>query len=278
MQTFKKFLLENNTYSHDEIIQAIKRDCQPYLSHTSADAPMYRGAHMPEAYAFSPPITNRPALHSAPSSTNFFNMMIYAGFGIENIRSKTLFTTGSHHQARSYGPLYFAFPKGDFSILYSHKISDSLTSNSTLFNHFGLSLSKKLKTDESIGDYLVYKLFGAVHKDDLLYIFSDSKNGEKELHKILSESDPIKYEKIFKNVKLFDVITAALKSTAQEYYNIATPKDVLAAIKDHSELFIYESEGLYMMSVPDVMMHYKLTNSPSLYKQAYGMIISELGL
>lgn len=104
----------------------ILQDCKPFLS-MIGPVPMLRGAASGPAFSKRSIRENRIPRNSGHNSFFqwFFNACIEKTFGIKNIRTSSLFVSGSESTAFFYGNPYFIFPIGDFDFIWSPKVTDS---------------------------------------------------------------------------------------------------------------------------------------------------------
>ncbi len=108
----------------------LKRDCQ-YFFKESKDLPMMRGHSYfaKEEVLFSKKQIRQDRNPRSSGHDSFFNWShntyFKETFGVNNIRSSSLFVTGSDATARYYGDLYFIFPIGEFDYYWTSFVADS---------------------------------------------------------------------------------------------------------------------------------------------------------
>lgn len=104
----------------------ILQDCKPFLSMIDT-VPMLRGAASGTAFSRKTIRENRKPRNSGHNSFFqwFFNACIEKTFGVKNVRTSSLFVSGSESTAFFYGNPYFIFPIGNFDFIWSPKVNDS---------------------------------------------------------------------------------------------------------------------------------------------------------
>jgi hypothetical protein len=239
---FKTFLQENQTFRNlEEIVAEIKKDCQPYLSQIEHERKgMMRGFHGAQRGYYERP-TNRHPRDTTPLFNFMFDVGFIAAFGIQDVRTKTVFATGDEKNARVYGDLSFVFPKGEFEFYWSRTIGDVLDFDyyfyrsivRNLIQH-GFKPDVEHPTDNDdirMGREVWQKLWvkGVWSRD----ILNGKANAtiQKELG-VTSEA-----------------LVAACKETFQDYYR---NDDLGRAIESGNEIMITKSDGYYMIPASDI--------------------------
>lgn len=248
MITFKSFL-ENKT--DNSALANIKRDCQKFLSAT--DSPLYRGVGLADdKITFVDHPVERRAKDSGRMWNMLFNYAAHKLFGIEDIRKKSIFATGSVTQARVYGAVVMIFPKGDFECLGSTIIHD--TYNDIYFDRdLDLKFEKVLKFADAISpSYLdeqeVWEIISHITADindemeftnQLIHYFEEAKKNGRPRIKMATVDATAS--------KLYDIILQNAVSVLTEG-NIKQ-MSIDKAIATRNEIAIYESEGYYAVSL-----------------------------
>ena len=117
-------LLEEKDIDIDKISKLIKRDCKKFLKE-SQKRPVYRGIseRQFEFKKFKVRKDRKPtdmdiSLHK-DINTKFKEL-----HGVKNIRSVSLFGTGSIEHVERYGEAYYIFPIGNYTYWWSPKVVD----------------------------------------------------------------------------------------------------------------------------------------------------------
>lgn len=106
-----------------EILELIKRDCQPFLKH-HPDGLMFRGMKNKGVGAFKQSVRgDRKPKNMLPELHSKIDDWFQTKFGIK-ARSETVFVTGDFNDARSYGKAYAVFPIGEFDFVWSPEVGD----------------------------------------------------------------------------------------------------------------------------------------------------------
>lgn len=120
----------------------IKQDCQFFLKE-SGQLPMMRGVapkrnETGNFKTFSKHAVRTDRKPRSSSGDSFFNWSFDTffkdKFGINRIRSSSMFVTGSESVARYYGDLTFVFPINKFEYIWSPNVNDSYEDNDFLYN------------------------------------------------------------------------------------------------------------------------------------------------
>jgi len=122
-------LINEDTESHPNILAAITKDCQPFLSRLGGklgDHPLYRGMNGDNALKGltrkKVRLFDREPMSTARIKHERYNNYFEEMYG-EPFRN-SLFATGSIEQANYYGAVHAVFPIGEFSWLWSPIIED----------------------------------------------------------------------------------------------------------------------------------------------------------
>ena len=142
------------------IKEKILQDCKPFLSMVGT-VPMLRGAASGEPFSKKSIRENRTPRNSGHNAFFqwFFNACIEKTFGIKNIRTSSLFVSGSESSAFFYGNPYFIFPIESFDFIWSPKVTDSYEDLDFVFkqifkaNVFGSRSEYYKFTDEILTPY-----------------------------------------------------------------------------------------------------------------------------
>jgi adenylate kinase family enzyme len=127
----------------DQIVSAIKRDCQPWLAE-SGGLVVYRGMSNVDNLDFfkETPSKNRTPTDTE-SSVHFRAISLMKEMGYVAHRGNGLFVSGSEATANRYGTAYVVFPIGDFKYTWSPEIHDFFAES--LFRKMGSMSDQKLK-------------------------------------------------------------------------------------------------------------------------------------
>ena len=248
---FKEFLAEDSGQgftigSFDDAISSIKRDCKQYLIESKGQM-LYRGMgrKLSTEARYSPhPEDRRPK-----DSTNHLNFMFNAAcelaFGVEDIRTKTIFATSDNEDAHFYGDIHYFFPSGNYKYLWSSKISDSGVSEGE--NKMLDILAKKLSSNGFTLDPLDFK-------GGFLKSYALTKSPSEWIEKIQQGNT----RTIASTAKYFGLLGSkvdmefphlllkSLTETFQDLYD--NSKHFKTAAGSGNEIMFYETDGYY--SIP----------------------------
>ena len=135
MISFKRFLLNENSIEYIKVAKdnlsdlrsLILRDCQPFLNE-SQYMPLYRGMRLTPATPFAAKVIHpkdREPIDSGLIYNDVLNTSFKNRFGVENVRKRSIYTSGSFTTASMYGREYFFFPIGQIDYTFFPGISDS---------------------------------------------------------------------------------------------------------------------------------------------------------
>jgi hypothetical protein len=254
---FLEFLNEEQArkYSIEGACPDIKSECQPFLT-SAPDYPLFRGISRnrnDETVLFSNQPTNRSPRDSNPPFNCLFNLMIMASFGIPDIRKRSIFCTGDRTTTFEYGYPHYVFPKGDYKILYSMSVIDSINYEdewSKDIAHYIIDHVKELKHTEAYDlriDSLFYRYADELtswNKDWMTNPQEDQAEWFLEKFK-LCVSTPLIKSKLdhLEPRELVKLFHDALKEMGTKLYT--DDQNIKRAIKSGNEIFLYESEGYY---------------------------------
>ena len=132
----KEFVIENDEVDYTQLINLIKKNCQPYLEVVSSTGgkPLYRGMNgfTGNAYKTYAPRPDRKPLDTPAEIHNEFNkaFVTHHGYPFRN----GIFTTGDRSEAGRYGStIAVVLPVGEPKFVWSEDISDLFY----LLNHEG---------------------------------------------------------------------------------------------------------------------------------------------
>lgn len=255
MITFKQFINENATgkqYSLTEICKKISDECGEFLTQ-SGNLPLMRGltatlgrGHPPQE--IEQPV-DRPPKDSDAGFNIFFNAGIQAVHKIREIRSKTLYATGSAIQARQYGNIMYVFPKDGFKFLYSASVEDSYEDSSNLYvllcdklSAAGVPINKY-----EFGLLLKYLVSEGVTAEDLLR--------SPRIPKMLDQYYDGEISNIYNpTIKMGDVFRKCLADTFKELdFRSDSIKNAISA---KTEISFYQSEGYYLVPLQAIRNHF----------------------
>lgn len=238
---FKEFLSETKIADLATIVDLIKKDCRPFLNARGEDF-MFRGMTLFKISGTEITSLDINSPHSFPHPTGrkpkdsgnskFFNFMFNAGcelaFGVEDIRTRSIFGTGDYEQSLEYGTTFLMFPRGEFKFVASDTIKDS-------YESIDLILSSLYNGDISGKTYrqLSQNLI------DLVNVTTASEWVKKP--GIVTQSGDEEYN---------ENLCKALKKTYEKYY---TNKDFKTHLRAGNEILIYESSGYYSIPVKTIV-------------------------
>lgn len=127
---FKEYLNEQNDGNIKEILEKIKKDCQPFLKDLKKASPLddllYSGRKKSESAFKGTVRKNRNPKDTPLDVHNWLDNWFEENFGIK-ARSNSIITTGDSDVAKGYGNLYVIFPIGNYEIIWSPRINDLYT-------------------------------------------------------------------------------------------------------------------------------------------------------
>ena len=242
MITFKTFLEQK---SNGVSLRDIKRDCRLFLSETKS--PLYRGVgSAPDNIRFNDHPTARRPKDSSPMWNQMFNYASAKLFGVENIRRKSIFASGSITQARTYGDVVLIMLAGNYKCLSSSVIND--TYNDLNFDEgLDLKFEKVLKFSSDEYPYLSETALW-----DILSEIRAPLDDEMDFTNEMIES----FERAKKNFTKINVSAVErnssklYKTILQHCIEMLKEKDIRQmniekAISTKNEIAIYESAGHY---------------------------------
>lgn len=120
-------LIESPKTSTQDLHQGadqIVKYCQPYLQQGGGlDYDLFRGTDAIEPVVYKAMRSNRTPLNTSQSTQQLLDQWFIKKFG-HPYRSSGIYTTGDRNEAAEYGDVYRIFPIGQFSFVWSPKISD----------------------------------------------------------------------------------------------------------------------------------------------------------
>lgn len=255
MISFKTFLQEKDLdlvpFLH--LCDRISSECGQFLKE-SQGKPLYRGARVVAGNSQIPLELPHPKGRSPKDSNPGFNLFYNAGMqmimGIPEIRKQIVYATGATKLAKSFGFLYFFFPKDGYKFLYAGSINDSYVDSDGIY----ISLSNAL-TDAGcpINRYHTEQMFD--HLVSLGITPADIAANSVETRNKLNAYYTSEYEDEYsEGGKLGEVLAKCLKDTF-EALNYKTT-DLHKAITSLNEVGFYESDGYYMLPLDSVRKHF----------------------
>ena len=258
--TFRRFIRESEAPSMAEIRDRLVRECGEFMAQAHG-LPAYRGINGvddPWGQELHPHPSGRPPLSSSLGFVMMFNTMAELGTGEKEMRSHTMFMTGSARNARAYGKLYYVFPKGDIEFIWSPQIRDSYINDTSTYAEVADSVSRSL---EAAGAK-------ALIQPSTIEIFFQTMNTrhggnwmshadvEENCRTLFIEASDAKL-RIPSAVKLFPIIRAALHKTFDLHYRST---GLPAALESFSEILVYKSEGYYALPISSVVKAWAIHN------------------
>ena len=171
---FKTFLIESSTYSLEQAMEHIRRECTAFLR-ASQGKPLMRGIAKERIKGsdivridqskvlFTDHPSNRPPRDSDDGFNFMFNAMMDVAFQEENIRRHSVFVTGSRSVAQMYGNVNFVFPAGTIKYLWSKQIDDSYESDHEIeeIMYSYLHDTEAVKSVKDVGTLFTYCPYAA---------------------------------------------------------------------------------------------------------------------
>lgn len=283
---FLQFLNEEQArkYSIAGACPVINKECQPFLNDSNGHELMRGISRDPrdETVLFTPQPTNRNPRDSSVPFNTLFNLTIYAAFGIEKIRQHSVFCTGNHAETHEYGDAHYIFPKGEYKILYSIKVIDSVNYEDEWTNdlsHYIIDGIKELKLINYLSLHVskfIYSSSDELNSWDLDWLTNPSDEQAKWFFErfkslvdksILSKFDNIKHKELIK------AFYEGLKKIGKDFY--INDNDIVKAIKSDGEILMYESSGYF--AVPrKAIADYSEEGSNNVYTHLLDKIKNEI--
>lgn len=108
----------------EDKLELILRDCQPILKEIGTKYTLLRGIRDSFMFRKFSVWQNRSPVDISPEGQNAFNEAFEKIYGIKDIRSKAVFTTGHCDNAEEYGQVYLIFPIGNYTYWWSPQSED----------------------------------------------------------------------------------------------------------------------------------------------------------
>lgn len=118
-------LLQESQYpSMDDFLTVLARECSDAINN---DIILFRGMESSQDFGKWPIRTDRISLSRNFVGTVIFNEAFRVTHGIEDVRNKSLFTSTSYTDAKTYGQGYYVFPVNGSQLIFAPGVDDSLT-------------------------------------------------------------------------------------------------------------------------------------------------------
>jgi hypothetical protein len=266
---FLDFLNEtsNRAYSPQhvvsKVIPEIGSECQAFLG-AAAGMPLYRGIGAADDIPrFTMHPVERPPRDSTLGQNCVFNLMILAAFGIDKIRQHSIFCTGDLRECAEYGTPNYIFPRGNFKILYSTKVKDSIMYAGKWIQSIEAYIIANGKGMEVFkeGDLLLTSFFEITASIfslwDLGWVKRPSDNQCEEILRWMKQSatSPMsdKQKAAFDEIgaeEITQLLIKALRDLGKKFY--CYDGDIETAIKSRCEILIFQSDGYFSVPLNDV--------------------------
>jgi hypothetical protein len=242
---FKTFLTEEQFSSMDELLSKINDDCFQFFREGGTQKALYRGfgkKNGMQSDTIKGYFLEHPENRTSRDSDGAFNFMFNAGaeaaFGERDIRTKSIFCTGSHKLAIVYGKLNFMFPAGDLDYIWSSTITDSFEEKRKFYEGTTRDLN--------------------IHAQDFVELM-DMFGNRMSPHSFVTNEDP---DDIAIGIKdCMDEDREGVPPTGEEivdslgefFRDRYTNNDNLErAIRSNNEILINKSSGYYLVPVVNV--------------------------
>lgn len=122
--SFKDYLVEDTVLTIKEIYNSIKNECSEFLKESRGN-PLYRGIKdSKNPFLEIVPREDRKPRDSYIKSQETFNKFFFEHYGVKDIRSRAVFTSGSLQDVNEYGFTYAIFPVDGYTYWWSPKVFD----------------------------------------------------------------------------------------------------------------------------------------------------------
>ena len=254
---FKQFIAENDGYSLDQIAKEIKRNCKPFLDEANGE-PLLRGIKAVSDIRINSQPRNRLPKDSDPGFNFMFNAGVHLAFGIEAVRPKSFYATGAEQQARTFGPLNFIFPIGEFSYMWSITIEDSYEKSSHIYHKILDNL--KVRGFSSYYVELLFSYLADQYEDYTVWMNEDDEKTQQTIINVLRQNVAHDNEEgveslaaVAVNKNFAQKLKAATKQSIKDLYLNNT--DFHDALRSKNEIAITESGGYYSIPVATISDH-----------------------
>ena len=248
---FKQFIAENDGYSLDQITKEIKRNCKPFLDEANGE-PIFRGIRAVDSIKINPQPFNRMPKDSDSGFNFMFNAGTHLAFGIEAVRPKSFYVTGDWRQARTFGPLNFIFPIGEFSFMWSDSIDDSYEKSSNIYHQILDNL--KVRGFSKYYVELLFSYLADLYEDYTVWMNEDDEKTQQTIINALranvahdNEEGVESLAAVAVNKNFAQKLKAATKQAMKDLYSNNT--NFYDAVKSKNEVAITESGGYYNIPV-----------------------------
>lgn len=254
---FKQFIAENDGYSLDQIAKEIKRNCKPFLDEANGE-PLLRGIKAVSDIRINSQPRNRLPKDSDTGFNFMFNAGVHLAFGIEAVRPKSFYATGAEQQARTFGPLNFIFPIGEFSYMWSITIEDSYEKSSHIYHKILDNL--KIRGFSSYYVELLFSYLADQYEDYTVWMNEDDEKTQQTIINVLRQNVAHDNEEgveslaaVAVNKNFAQKLKAATKQSIKDLYLNNT--DFHDALRSKNEIAITESGGYYSIPVATISDH-----------------------
>lgn len=259
----------------EAVCEEIRHHCKQYLS-MNIEKPIYRG--VPQRYQVAG-FTHHPDDRTSKDSGavfNFtFNVGFEAAFGEPTIRKHSIFATADYAEANQYGPPAFFFPVGQFKYAWCKDITDSYGSDSFIEGRFldkFFERSGGSKTGSSTKFHRIFHfVLHSISPEQFL------KDKEKATHLLTTAKNHFWPD--CPTEDLYAEIVKALEAAFKELY--VDSKDLMSAVKHHSEILFYKSSGYYLIPYEMVVEAMTADGKPGTHfneVERYNFLLGRLGV
>lgn len=118
-------LLQESQYpSMDDFLTVLVRECSDAIQNNVV---LFRGMESSQRFGKWPIRTDRISLSRNYVGTVIFNEAFRVTHGITDVRNKSLFSSTSYADAKTYGEVFYVFPVNGSQLIFAPGVDDSLT-------------------------------------------------------------------------------------------------------------------------------------------------------
>jgi hypothetical protein len=241
---FKQFISEQS-FTNLELSKAFTS-----FKNATGDIPLYRGIKLNDngkkAVQKLPHPINRAAKDSSEELVCIFNAMIDAAFKIKDVRSHSIFCSGSEASASQYGDVYEIAPIGDYKYLWAPLIRDSFTNEYRIWEQVSDTLAgfypKASKRSLEMSMHTLFqKLCKSITSSSWVHDSSQDKN-LRELFVDLDFADVLGIDTAV-DEQFPALLKQSLNMAGTELYQ--NNEGLEEAISLYKEILIYQSAGYF---------------------------------